>query len=415
MNPKLHKLNLSDMLAKPMQRITRYPLLLKRLLPTLEAQSNDHRGLTELIFSLEKILHVVNDTVRVKEAAFRIHTIDEGMDFGSLDKFKIAAEDRELSSEKTFTLFKKGGSTGIEVTVLLFNDLLLIVKHKKLSFQLLKPPIPLEDVMFSDKIESGPNSKNLLQILHFGHGEIYTLQSYTTFDKTGWLHEAEIARATFTAFHSEMEAMYIRKNLVRYKTIQANLSNISRRENSPGMPEVEQAFPKLTRNKAMASSDGLTRRDTGKRGSMMVMFTKIPKKISEITTLLSTSSIDVADCVSPSTQYVAPFPVIVNGSVMSIDSHLSEEKKKSSKSSMSRFASSVGNIFGSRTRTDSVKAVPTLRPPFTINRSASEDDKAGISGTKSSVEENDAEVDIDALLAQAEGTAKSKKKLEKGN
>ena len=70
------------MLMKPMQRITRYPLLLKRLQPNLVTDSDDHKKITHIINELEKFLQIVNETVKKKESIYRIKLIDDTMDFG---------------------------------------------------------------------------------------------------------------------------------------------------------------------------------------------------------------------------------------------------------------------------------------------------------------------------------------------
>jgi RhoGEF domain len=72
------------MLMKPMQRITRYPLLFKRLLPNLVPDSQEHRDLVYFLKALEQLLGTVNNLVRKKEAAYRIKMVDEGMDFGTV-------------------------------------------------------------------------------------------------------------------------------------------------------------------------------------------------------------------------------------------------------------------------------------------------------------------------------------------
>jgi hypothetical protein len=67
---------------KPMQKITRYPLLFKRLLPNLPTESIEYSQLTDLISEMEKAVFDVNETVRKMEARFRIKVIGETMDFG---------------------------------------------------------------------------------------------------------------------------------------------------------------------------------------------------------------------------------------------------------------------------------------------------------------------------------------------
>lgn len=72
-----------------------------------------------------------------------------------LKKFKLADGKRELVSEKQFTYIKKSTSGTLEVLVLLFTDLLMIVRTKKAdSFTMVKQPMPYESVVFLDKPDS---------------------------------------------------------------------------------------------------------------------------------------------------------------------------------------------------------------------------------------------------------------------
>jgi hypothetical protein len=72
------------MLTKPLQRITRYPLLFNRLLPNLTPNSREHILLTEFLFKIRELLTSLNETVKKKELSYRIKIIDEEMDFGSV-------------------------------------------------------------------------------------------------------------------------------------------------------------------------------------------------------------------------------------------------------------------------------------------------------------------------------------------
>ena len=74
---------------KPMQKITRYPLLFKRLLPNLVTDSLEYSQLTDLILEMEKAVCDVNETVRRMEARFRIKIIGETMDFGIITDVPI--------------------------------------------------------------------------------------------------------------------------------------------------------------------------------------------------------------------------------------------------------------------------------------------------------------------------------------
>jgi len=158
-NPRLNKLTIADLLVKPMHRITRYPLLFKRLLSHLTVDTPAHTILQSLVQFVEDKIADVNEIVRVKESQHRIKIIDENMEFGGIEKFKICNGRRELLSEKNLTYYKKGVKEGQEVTLMLFSDLLIIAKMKRPDFYMMfKAPIPLEEAVFLDKPDTTSNS-----------------------------------------------------------------------------------------------------------------------------------------------------------------------------------------------------------------------------------------------------------------
>lgn len=84
-NPRLNKLTLSDLLVKPMHRITRYPLLFKRLLSHFPNGGVEFDILSVLLSGIEEKVGDLNEIVRVNESTHRIKIIDENMDFGNIE------------------------------------------------------------------------------------------------------------------------------------------------------------------------------------------------------------------------------------------------------------------------------------------------------------------------------------------
>jgi hypothetical protein len=72
------------MLVKPMQKITRYPLLFKRLLPNLIPDSLEYISLLAVIGRTEKAIQSVNSTVKKMEAVFKVNQLENSIDFGVL-------------------------------------------------------------------------------------------------------------------------------------------------------------------------------------------------------------------------------------------------------------------------------------------------------------------------------------------
>ena len=72
------------MLVKPMHRITRYPLLFKRLLTYVHERNHSHEKLRKLILSLDQTVADVNKSVKHAEANYELENLDVCLDFGSI-------------------------------------------------------------------------------------------------------------------------------------------------------------------------------------------------------------------------------------------------------------------------------------------------------------------------------------------
>ncbi|KAJ3332494.1 Intersectin-2 [Blyttiomyces sp. JEL0837] len=197
-NPKLNKLSLSDFLVKPMHRVTRYPILFKRLVSVTPKQAPEYELLNRLIKRLEEKLREIDDTVHKTETTYRINFIDENLEYGNaVEKFTVANGRRELVSEKSFSyLSKKSGTANLDVKVFVFTDMILITRTtKKNLLALVKPPIPLEDVVLIDQPNSeGEMNFNTFNIIQLRR-EVHSLQAISAYEKNSWLADTETLRS----------------------------------------------------------------------------------------------------------------------------------------------------------------------------------------------------------------------------
>ncbi|KAJ3340475.1 hypothetical protein HDU93_006943 [Gonapodya sp. JEL0774] len=197
-NPKLGKYKLEDLLIMPMHRLTRLPLLLKRLAGTCSRRPESlhvSTALNQLIKSLETKISEVNEQVRRKESDYRINDLNESLEFnGVFEPFNLANGRRELLGEKNF-LYIRRASHPVEVTLLVFTDMMLLTRIKRDQLVLFKQPIPLESTVFLDRPDTD-DVKNAFQIIHMQQ-EIHLLQAMTAYDKNSWLQQTEVARSAF--------------------------------------------------------------------------------------------------------------------------------------------------------------------------------------------------------------------------
>ncbi|KAF2069888.1 hypothetical protein CYY_008798 [Polysphondylium violaceum] len=150
---ELRGMGLNSFLIKPVQRICKYPLLLKEL---LKATPEDHLDYKELILAVEKIEKIVNTiNTQKKEMETWQRTMQLIQSLKGAENLSLLAANRHLicegqihmvfgfseNSEKKYSSlkFKKG-------VYFLFNDLFLFTKQKGTTYKLVIS-IPLETIL----------------------------------------------------------------------------------------------------------------------------------------------------------------------------------------------------------------------------------------------------------------------------
>ncbi|XP_052350824.1 uncharacterized protein LOC118373955 [Oncorhynchus keta] len=166
-HPQCERMRLGDMQAKPIQRITKYPLLLKAVLKTTQAPHIQHT-LRGMLACVNGFLDSINDYLRLKDdeqalslSAQKIEGYDvmEGMN-EEIDKHvrEFCSFDltcpvrgvgpgviRKLLLEETLKIRGRKDHK-LEVTALLFSDVLLVTKVQKKAERLkvVRPPLALD-------------------------------------------------------------------------------------------------------------------------------------------------------------------------------------------------------------------------------------------------------------------------------
>ncbi|XP_016337610.1 pleckstrin homology domain-containing family G member 5-like [Sinocyclocheilus anshuiensis] len=166
-HPQCGRMRLGGMQAKPHQRITKYPLLLKAVQKTTEDQPTKN-ALERMLYSVNHFLESINGYLQLKEdtlalsvAAQRIEECKiEGLS-EEIDKYvrEFCCFDlmspvrgvgpnvirKQLMEETLKVRIRKDTK---ELVVLLFTDVLLMTKTQKKSDKLkvVRPPLPLERI-----------------------------------------------------------------------------------------------------------------------------------------------------------------------------------------------------------------------------------------------------------------------------
>ncbi|XP_016064438.1 PREDICTED: intersectin-2 isoform X1 [Miniopterus natalensis] len=208
-DPRCKGMPLSSFLLKPMQRITRYPLLIRSILENTPENHVDHSSLKLALERAEELCSQVNEGVREKENSDRLEWIQahvqceglaEQLIFNSLTN--CLGPRKLLHSGK---LYKTKSNK--ELHAFLFNDFLLLTHMAKqfavssaseklfssksnAQFKMYKMPIFLNEVLV--KLPTDPSSDE--PVFHISHiDRVYTLRTDNINERTAWVQKIKAA------------------------------------------------------------------------------------------------------------------------------------------------------------------------------------------------------------------------------
>ncbi|XP_006885853.1 PREDICTED: pleckstrin homology domain-containing family G member 5 isoform X2 [Elephantulus edwardii] len=172
------RLKLSDMLAKPHQRLTKYPLLLKSVLRKTD-EPRAKEAIVTMISSVERFIHHVNASMRQRQEQQRLAAVVSRIDTydvveSSSDEVdKLLKEFLQLdltvpipgaSPEETRQLLlegslrmKEGKDSKMDVYCFLFTDLLLVTKAVKKAerTKVIRPPLLVDKIVCRELRDPG--------------------------------------------------------------------------------------------------------------------------------------------------------------------------------------------------------------------------------------------------------------------
>ncbi|XP_073349474.1 intersectin-2a isoform X2 [Pagrus major] len=203
---------LSSFLLKPMQRITRYPLLIKNILENTPDGHADRNPLREALERAEELCSQVNEGVREKENSDRLEWIQSHVQCeGPIEHLVFNSLTNCLGPRKLLhsgRLYKTKSSR--ELWAFLFNDFLLLTHSAKpfsssgpdklfslktsIQLKMYKTPLFLNEVLV--KMPPDPSSDEPL--FHVSHiDRVYTLKTETLNERTAWVQKIKSASEHF--------------------------------------------------------------------------------------------------------------------------------------------------------------------------------------------------------------------------
>ncbi|CAI2169930.1 13957_t:CDS:10 [Funneliformis geosporum] len=192
-NPQCGSLDLSSFLLKPMQRITRYPLLIRQILHYTDKNNLDHEDMMQALHKAEAILEDTNEAAREQENQLKLTEISKLVDLEDLDEKLDLMSTTRLVGKRQFILegpLRKAKS-GRHLYGYLFNDLLILAQHNKKAvargyqYALYKPPIPLNEIFVKD------GHDEIFQVVHIE--DIINLKANNVSIKRHWVNQLETA------------------------------------------------------------------------------------------------------------------------------------------------------------------------------------------------------------------------------
>uniref|UniRef100_A0AAQ5Y095 Pleckstrin homology domain containing, family G (with RhoGef domain) member 5b n=1 Tax=Amphiprion ocellaris TaxID=80972 RepID=A0AAQ5Y095_AMPOC len=196
-----NRLKLADMLAKPHQRLTKYPLLLKSVLKKTDEPS---------VATVEGFINSVDSQMRQRQEQQKLATISARIDsyeavegsseevekiLKEYNRFDLMAPMRGISPEETRQLhlegalrMKEGKDSRMEVYCFLFTDLLLITKSVKRveKVKIIRQPLLIHNVVCKELKD--PGSFILIYLNEFKSAvAAYTFQANSATQGRSWI------------------------------------------------------------------------------------------------------------------------------------------------------------------------------------------------------------------------------------
>ncbi|XP_044067646.1 pleckstrin homology domain-containing family G member 5 isoform X2 [Siniperca chuatsi] len=204
-----NRLKLADMLAKPHQRLTKYPLLLKSVLKKTDEQSA-RDIVNSMVAAVEGFINSVDSQMRQRQEQQKLATISARIDsyeavegsseevekiLKEYNRFDLMAPMRGISPEETRQLhlegalrMKEGKDSRMDVYCVLFTDLLLITKPVKRveKVKIIRQPLLIHNIVCKELKD--PGSFILIYLNEFKSAvAAYTFQANSTTQGRSWI------------------------------------------------------------------------------------------------------------------------------------------------------------------------------------------------------------------------------------
>ncbi|XP_033740435.1 LOW QUALITY PROTEIN: intersectin-1-like [Pecten maximus] len=204
-DPRTKGMPLSSFLLKPMQRITKYPLMIGKILQYTPVGHPDHQNLMDALSKAEELCSQVNEGVRERENSDRLEWIFSHVQCDGLpEKITFNSVTNCLGPRKLLyqgTLYKNKSNK--ELVGFLFNDFLLLTvpltsstsvfvfdPKAKAQYKMYKSPIFLNEVMVKKNTDEDSETCQF-QLSHVDR--VFNLRATNQTERDAWCKNMEAA------------------------------------------------------------------------------------------------------------------------------------------------------------------------------------------------------------------------------
>ncbi|KAF5279390.1 hypothetical protein FQA39_LY05500 [Lamprigera yunnana] len=204
---------LSSFLIKPMQRITRYPLLIGKILEHTSPLSPDHHFLEQALHLADGFLKRLNENVRLKENEDRLEWLQNNLLLNDVT-IRFRSDTNKLGPRKLihYGVLTKVKS-GKELVGFLFNDFFMLIQPSKaigasqfnfqrnsnIVYKIYKQPILVKDLkaakVSTDNMESGTDANRVLRVQD--KKQTISLLTSSANDCSLWLKRIDDAKSKY--------------------------------------------------------------------------------------------------------------------------------------------------------------------------------------------------------------------------
>eukprot|EP01104_Vermistella_antarctica_P020636 TRINITY_DN8912_c0_g1_i1.p1 TRINITY_DN8912_c0_g1~~TRINITY_DN8912_c0_g1_i1.p1 ORF type:complete len:477 (+),score=114.02 TRINITY_DN8912_c0_g1_i1:90-1433(+) len=184
-------LEFESFLIKPVQRICKYPLLLREVLKYTPDTHPDYAPLVEALDKLGEVASDINESKRMAEEQVKILEIQESISFPAKKHIKLFTASRRFIRDSCFSKIVVGKDS-FKGKMWLFSDLVLVAKSKSKTKFTFKTSFPIQSATTFD-IPEDPKSKKKAHAFTLMSPECVkvTVHAESWGDKAGWINAVE--------------------------------------------------------------------------------------------------------------------------------------------------------------------------------------------------------------------------------